>query len=240
MCIIGKKMNLFEVKVTAKKIRRRKILFRVTSVVTSISIVLLLAFYGIVHLSNSLGAFTVILDDIDKNKSMSLSEEPTFKNPTTALEGTPMPDMDNTTEAWLPDDVNDIDGAHNGFNFIAYTFYLKNVGLQEFDYSSSIDILAVSQRVDDAIRVKVYKNGDSTVYAKRQRGSNEPEPNTTPFYSDSQVMNVINEGLQPDNMDKYTIVIWIEGNDPECLNDLLGGRMKLRMRFNIISDKEKN
>ena len=31
------------------------------------------------------------------------------------------------------------------------------------------------------------------------------------------------------DIDKFTIVIWIEGDDPDCIDDLIGGEMKMHM-----------
>ena len=31
------------------------------------------------------------------------------------------------------------------------------------------------------------------------------------------------------DVDKFTIVIWIEGDDPDCIDDLIGGEMKMHM-----------
>ena len=31
------------------------------------------------------------------------------------------------------------------------------------------------------------------------------------------------------DIDKYTIVIWVEGDDPECTDDLIGGEIKMHM-----------
>ena len=35
--------------------------------------------------------------------------------------------------------------------------------------------------------------------------------------------------MVPDQVDKITIVIWLEGDDPECVNAILGGEMKIHM-----------
>ena len=36
------------------------------------------------------------------------------------------------------------------------------------------------------------------------------------------------------SVDKYTIVIWIEGDDPECTDDLLGGVIKMSMTIEVL------
>lgn len=54
-----------------------------------------------------------------------------------------------------------------------------------------------------------------------------------PFLDDETVFNTISEGLEPGQTDKYTIVMWIEGEDPECIDDIREGYVKLMWFFNI-------
>ena len=42
-------------------------------------------------------------------------------------------------------------------------------------------------------------------------------------------MNVLHEGFMPGAIHKYTIVVWLEGNDLECIDSILGGEMKMIM-----------
>ena len=41
-------------------------------------------------------------------------------------------------------------------------------------------------------------------------------------------------GLEPGQMDRYTILVWLEGKDPECIDDIIGGEMKMSM---VITEK---
>ena len=100
-----------------------------------------------------------------------------------------------------------------------------------------VDIEEVIKNVDEAIRIKVYHNGIATTYAKPQKDSLESEPNTTPFYSSKQVMCIQRDDFTSNEIDKFTVVIWLEGNDPECTNDIKGGKIKFSMNF-IINQKK--
>ena len=46
------------------------------------------------------------------------------------------------------------------------------------------------------------------------------------------------EHFHPGDLTKYTIVIWLEGNDPECVDRILGGEMKVDMSMEVIYDED--
>ena len=37
------------------------------------------------------------------------------------------------------------------------------------------------------------------------------------------------KNFKPKQKDRFTIVIFLEGDDPECINDLIGGEIKMHM-----------
>ena len=39
-------------------------------------------------------------------------------------------------------------------------------------------------------------------------------------------------------MDKYTIVIWMEGDDPECVDRIVGGSVEFSMRIDSEDDNQ--
>ena len=140
---------------------------------------------------------------------------------------------------WLPANIDEEgEGSHNGEHYIAYTFYAENMGQDPINYWARIDIDDVVKNVDDAIRVMIIKNGEQTVYAKiGVNGETEREPHdiqyypkeTVAFNTDTIVMQEHREFLKVGDIDKYTVVIWVEGDDPECLNHLIGGEIKMHM-----------
>ena len=140
--------------------------------------------------------------------------------------------MDNISVNWLPDNLNDeADGGHNGENYIAYTFYLENQGPDPIDYWYNIHIDDVVRNVDKAVRVMLYLNGEATIYAKPNETTGDAETGTEKFYSDEYVVMKERAGFNPGEIDKFTIVIWIEGDDPDCLDPLIGGEMKMTMQI---------
>ena len=61
---------------------------------------------------------------------------------------------------------------------------------------------------------------------------------TKPFQGDGYVINNQAEPpLQVNQVIKYTIVIWLEGQDEQCVDDILGGQVKLAVEFAIDESK---
>ena len=146
------------------------------------------------------------------------------------LKATKLEFMDNISVKWLPEDINTRgEGSHNGNNYLAYTFYLENKGSDTINYWYEIFIDDVIKNVDDAIRVMVFRNDDKKIYAKPNKTTGEAENGTEKFYSSSEVLVEGRQEFKPGDIDKFTIVIFLEGDDPDCLDNLIGGEMKMHM-----------
>lgn len=138
--------------------------------------------------------------------------------------------MDNISVKWLPENLDtEANGSHNGYNYIAYSFYVVNGGNQTINYWYELDIDDVIKDVDEAIRIMVYKNGKTITYAKKSRTTGKAEIGMVPFKNKTIVFIGTSKRFKPKSRDHYTIVVWIEGNDLECNNELLGGEMKMHM-----------
>lgn len=55
-----------------------------------------------------------------------------------------------------------------------------------------------------------------------------------PFVGGSLVAEDIREDVAQDEVHKYTVVIWLEGDDPDCTNDLIGAHIGLQMDFHLL------
>ena len=218
------------VSVNAKKIKKRRILTRFIFIMFIGLLLLMSVTYAIVYIVNQTGNFTIMLDrNLQEKQAIIVSPKSDFSIRPVKMVVDSLKYMDNITESWLPEDIDEIEGPHNGNNYLAYTFFVKNISEEITEYRTTIDILSVIKNVDDAIRVAVYLNGEKTVYAKRKPDTFEPEVGTVPFYKVDQVMNELHEDFKPDEVHKYTVVVWLEGNDSECIDNILGGEMKMIM-----------
>lgn len=58
------------------------------------------------------------------------------------------------------------------------------------------------------------------------------------YAHDDVVVEHTVKGVNKDEVHKYTVVIWLEGDDPDCTDDLIGGHIGMHMDFELI-DSEK-
>ena len=54
------------------------------------------------------------------------------------------------------------------------------------------------------------------------------------------VCNYKEDNFLVGNVDKYTIVIWMEGDDPECVDSIIGGSVQFSMRIDADYDDKTN
>ena len=57
-----------------------------------------------------------------------------------------------------------------------------------------------------------------------------------PFESDSVVCSGTQENVAPMEVHKYTVVLWLEGDDPDCTDALIGGHLGLDLGLRLVSE----
>ena len=191
----------------------------------------LIIIYFILRVFLETGDFTISLDqEFAKSEGIIMYENSSNKVDRRILKAQKVEFMDNISVKWLPQDIDKTgEGAHNGDNYLAYTFYLENKGAETVNYWYEVKIDEVIKNVDEAVRIAIYRNGERTIYAKPNSRTGEAEDGTTKFYSASSVCVEPRRDFKPGDIDRFTIVIFIEGDDPECQDNLIGGEMKMHM-----------
>ena len=184
-----------------------------------------------VYVINETGNYTIPLDpNLQRTSLISISPYSDFSYTSLTLKAKSLEYMDNISGDWIPEDIHEkYEGEHSQDNYIAYSFFVKNFGDESTSYETIINITSVIKNVDEAVRVAVYHNDKKTVYAKISKKTSMPEEGTTMFESSKCVMRNVVKNFEAGKMDKYTVVIWLEGDDPECVDDILGGELKLKM-----------
>lgn len=208
----------------------------VLSIVTII--IILLTIYGL-----NVGNFVITVPS--GRNGLALSETADFPDPKSMLSATGMRDQREATYSWLPvSDLAEKDGSNNdpARRWIAYSFYVKNAGKDTINYEYSINITSVSKKVDSAIRVLIKHQDYEDVYAKWQefpaenQGLEEIYPleiKNINFLSTTEICRKKESQFAPQEIRKFLVIIWLEGNDPECTDNIMGGNLKMEMTINI-------
>lgn len=219
---------------TASEVRS----YRVRMKLLSILLTLLVTVTGVVYVASVLyeksGSFTVSVNKYEMQKyGLSLSESADMRRPSSNLNAKVAEKMTNIAGETIDENVDMIDGEHSGRDYIAYTFYVQNAGEVEISYDYSLNMTNVTNGLDEAIRIRLYINGEDITYAKTKSDGSGAEPGTVSFHSATTVTRSRMEAFKPGDKTKFTVVIWIEGNDPDCIDWLIGGKLKLDMDIAI-------
>ena len=230
-----------KIKLNSEKIKEREIKIKVVKIGLLVMLMFLTIIYFILRIVYETGDFTISLDpNLAQKSGLIMYERKSEKEEKKILKATKVEFMDNISVKWLPENLNNMgEGAHNGDNYLAYTFYVENKGSDTINYWYEIIVDDVIRNVDKAIRVMVYRNDEKTIYAKPNEITGEAEQGTVKFYSDIEVMVQGRMNFKPGDIDKFTIVIFIEGDDPDCIDALIGGEMKMHMEITEEHVKQK-
>ena len=221
----------------AGEIKRYRIYQKLVPICIGIALMVIIIGYVVSSLYMKFGAFTVMVNKLDYlDYALTLSEHENFETYTSRLNADIFQQITNIDGDSLPNGLDNMDGEHNGENYTAYTFYCKNAGQSTVTYSYQVYIANNNQNIEKAIRIRLYVNGEYTDYAyPRTDGESGPEPGTVAFESTNVVVTKTISNFAPGDITKFTLVMWIEGNDPDCIDSVLGGEMKVDMTMSIIS-----
>ena len=152
------------------------------------------------------------------------------------------------------DEVDAVDGSHHGdasvneTAYFAYTFYIKNVSPNAHEYEARVNMSDAAKNADAAIRLIIIEdtltydsagNGRAaTVYGKEAEGGGLDVNCGASFADENGEINnrrgtiiYFKKYLEPGQSHKYTLIMYLEGEDPECVDGIKGGMVKMNMAF---------
>ena len=232
--------------------RRRRIL-RMLIIITGLASIMLvvLTYYG-----HNAGNFVIKVSD-SANRAIAISEsfEGLTSNPQTRLQTPAIRDASDMAYVNLDrDGATRKDGAFvdRQFNYLAFTFYCMNVGQRTGTLVYSIRITEAVGSFDAGLRVMTIEEDSAgstkepieTVWRKFDPAINAgiaEEPDSWPlifqkeldFESAQIVFTRDVQNFIVRDYRKFTIFVWLEGNDPDTTMDIRDGRVKLDMTLSI-------
>lgn len=236
------KQNIVETTLhrTAAEVKKYRVWTKLLPIIIAALTIILVLIYIIALLYSRYGAFTVSVNKFDNlDYALTLSESPDFDARTSRLNNETEEEITNIATNSLPNWLDNVDGKHNGANYVAYTFYCRNEGIKTVTYSYKLFIANMTLDIEKAVRIRLYVNGEYTDYAyPRTDGGEGPEPGTTAFQAGNTIVKKDISNFKPGDVTKYTVVIWLDGDDPECLDNILGGQFKVDMEMTVVTNED--
>lgn len=226
-----------EVLEKASKIKKRKSAYFTVKIILLILLLLFVIVFIILNFVFNVNKFSVSLTDtLEKRYGIIIYDDEVEMSHQRKLYADGVSNMGDMSVKWLPDDIHtgSDGGSHNGDNYIAYTFFIENTGHETINYFYEIIVDDVIKEVDEAVRIVVFHNDEEKkVWAKLNKETGKPEEDTIPFYDYDKNIAVFGsrENFKVEDKDKFTVVIFLEGDDPECLNNLIGGEIMMHMEI---------
>ena len=232
----------FGIRRTAGEVKRYRVWMKTVPIALAIAALILIVGYVLSVLYMKFGAFTVKVNKFDNlDYALTLSETPDLTVHTSRLTAEISEEITNIDGETLPTWLDNYDGVHNGENYVAYTFYCHNAGIKTVSYTYDLYIANMTQETEKAVRVRMYVDGVPTTYAyPRTDGIEGPEPGTVAFQGRGEGATIVRkvvEHFKPGDMTKFTIVIWLEGPDPDCVDKIIGGKFKIDMAIEILHEE---
>ena len=221
-------------RIGAALLRLDKLNLALLGMLVTIAVLFIIAFS-----QEKMGNFTINLNRLELfRKGISIADNGNFDGATARLSAAAVADATNIALEDIPTDVDSLEGgSHNGKNYMAYTYYVRNAGKEDLGYIARITLDSCAKGAENAVRVAVWRNGERIVYAEPAADGSD-EPGCTSFESDDVVCTYEESDFLVGNVNRYTIVIWMEGNDPECVDSIIGGSVQFSMRIDADYDDE--
>ena len=217
------------------------------------------------YVTEEKGHFTVNVTADMLQQGFQISETADFSGDVTRLFAQEITNSNATSIYEISRNINAVDGSHNGPGYMAYTFYLKNNGTEVTDYAYTVNILSETLNTAAATWVMFFEDDHQIIYAKAQEDGRpenlfgyrdapfaetafDPASQyytesgkygivTTPYLDDYTALQGYVDEFEPGEVKKYTVVVWLEGDDPDCNNSILGGHVGFNVQFERIGEE---
>ena len=130
--------------------------------------------FGVSFMQENMGNFTINLNRLELfRRGIAIADNSQFEGATARLAAEAVSYGTNIAAEDLPDNVDEIDGSHNGKSYVAYTFYIRNAGKEDLGYDGKVKVASASKGVEKAARARVSQWGSGDLcrarFRRRQR-----------------------------------------------------------------------
>lgn len=108
---------------------------------------------------------------------------------------------------------------------------IQEVPALDDDTRGFLSVPVMSLAKDSASQFVPVKQVEERTYYRIQ---------TIPFADEDTVSTGFQSEVDPMEVHKYTVVVWLEGDDPDCTDDRIGGHLGLNMQYTLLDEEEEN
>ena len=225
----------------ATKYQKKRRLYTLGLIITFL---LSITFGVVTFYGQQTGNFVMNVDYDAYNRGIVLSDTKDFEQTSSRLMTDPIVGAQDITYNWLQiEQVKATDGHYNDpdMGYMAYTFYIKNNGLETVDLTYSVRITEVTKDLDQAIRFMIIVDDEESIYQQPDEADEFGNfyeypvelPETKPFLNDYTIARETITRFVPEETKKFSIILWLEGYDPDTTDEVAGGAIKMQMSFSI-------
>ena len=114
--------------------------------------------------------------------------------------------------------------------------------------SDALRVLILEEsELNEELEANKSLKADGTVFARKEESQQAIDELAPANYPEGKVVNFVDEGktiikqqgisFEANGIKKYTVVLWIEGFDISCKDELLGSRLKMKMSIDAYESK---
>ena len=202
-------------------------------------------------IGNEAGNFVVQVESGTVTKSLSITEN--LEDDTTYVDRIVTSGIknisDNAPQLFMPNGLSDVKNLckRPGINssdpdLYVYTFYVVNTCDQDINLEFNMKITTVHNNLDKAIRIMTYNETNESINIYQAKDEVEKDyiyyKYQPKLFIDDTTAFTETYTLKSNEVDnhyiKYSVFIWIEGEDPDCNESIYMSAIKLQLDIKVL------
>lgn len=222
-----------------KKKKKKRLIISLCFTGILVTLIVILAYFG-----QNVGSFSIKLGDDLTSRQIFISEKEDFSWYDSRLEAASVKEANVIMYPFIKaKECRNTDGSRIWENnsYVSYTFYLKNMGREIVNVMQQCSITGKNDGLELVTWLEYFEDdNEGIVY----QGGNVPDKASDPFferYPDPESYDLENNiayenkfyDLHPGDVKKFTLITWVDSQDPDLSEEILGGTIRFEIYFSL-------
>lgn len=223
----------------SKKKKNKRLVISLCFTGILVTLIVVLAYFG-----QNVGSFSIKLGDDLTSRQIFLSEKEDFSWYDSRLEAVSVRDANFVIYPFIKaNECKNTDGAKiwDNNSYISYTFYLKNLGRETVNVAQQCSISGKRDGLELVTWLEYFEDDEEGIV---YQGGNAPDKNTHKYFE--RYPNTVSYDLEnmvayenkiydlhPGDVKKFTLITWVDSNDPDFTENILGGSIRFEIYFSL-------